>query len=63
MDLEGIMLSELRLAEKGKYCVTSLISGITNQNKEESITKQEESYRFREQIGGCQKGGGGRRKK
>ena len=28
MDLEGIMLSEISQAEKGKYCMTSLICGI-----------------------------------
>ena len=35
MDLEGVMLSEISQAEKDKYCMFSLISGIwkTKQNR------------------------------
>ena len=59
----GYYAKWVKSGRKCKYCVISLISGIKKQNKEASITKWEQSYRFREQTGGCQKGGSGRRKK
>ena len=57
MDLEGIMLNEISQAEKGKYCMILIICGIYK-NKSINITKQKHRYRYREQIGGYQRGGG-----
>ena len=37
MDLEGIMLSEIRQTEKGKYCVTSL--NVWNKKKIQQISE------------------------
>ena len=58
MGLEGIMLSEISQTEKYKY----LYVGSKKQNKWTNITKEKQSYRYREQTGGCQRGGGGERK-
>ena len=42
MDLEGIMLSEVRQTEKDKYCLISLICRILkNNNKLVNTTKKE----------------------
>ena len=52
MDLKGTALGEISQTSKDKYCMVSLICGI----------KKKQAYRYREQIGGCQKWGveGGR---
>ena len=57
IDLEGIMLSEVSQIEKDKSCITHLYVESKNQNKWTNITKQKQSHRYREQIGGLQKGG------
>ena len=33
VDLEGITLSEISQTEKGKYCITSLVCGISKKKK------------------------------
>ena len=50
MDLEGIMLSEVRQTEKDKYCIFSLIFRIKNQTKT-TANKPIQIYRYREQRG------------
>ena len=35
-DPEGIMLSEIRQTEKGKYCIISLVCGIFKKKKKNS---------------------------
>ena len=42
-DLEGILVSQISQKEKGKCCMISLI----------------QTHRYREQMGGCQRGSGG----
>ena len=43
-------------SDKDKYCMISLICGILK-TKQINITKQKQSYRYREQTRGCQSGG------
>ena len=40
MDLEVIMLSEIRQTENDKYCMASLICGITNQMNKHNKTER-----------------------
>ena len=56
MDLEGIMLSEIRETEKDKYCMISLICGIKKLQLVVSI-KKKQTHRYREQTSGYQQGG------
>ena len=58
MDLEIITLSEASQKEKGKYHMISLICGIYNMTQMNLSTKQKQTHRHREQICGCQGGGG-----
>ena len=56
---EGIMLSEISQMEKDKYCMVSLICGIVfKSSKWTNKTKQRPTHRYREQIGGYQRGKG-----
>ena len=41
MDLEGIVLSEISLTEKDKYCMLSLICGIKKMQKTSAYNKKE----------------------
>ena len=58
MDLEIITLSEVSQKEENKYHMISLICGISNMTQTNLSTKQKQTHRHREQIHGCQKGGG-----
>ena len=58
MDLEGIKSSEISQTEEDKYCIIALICGISK-HKTNKKTKQEQTYRYREQTGGCQRWGSG----
>ena len=55
MDLEGFMLTEINQSETDKYHVISLTCGIKNNINE--LTKQKQTYIYREQTPNCQKGG------
>ena len=59
MELETPILGEVSRREKDKYHVISLIGGISNMVQINLSTKQKQTHRHREQICGCQKGGGG----
>ena len=48
-ELEDIMLSEISQTEKDKHHVISLICG----------TKNKQTHRYRQQVGGCQRQGVG----
>ena len=50
MDLEGIMLSEISQTEKNKYCMISLNVESKKYNKPVSITKKEQTHRYREKL-------------
>ena len=58
MDLEVVMQSEISQMEKDKYCMISLICGIFFKKINEQI-EQKQTHRYREQIGGYQRGRGG----
>ena len=53
MDLEGTMLSQV----KTNTVRFHLYVDSKKQNKWKHIAKRKQSYEYREQIGGCQKGG------
>ena len=51
MDLEGIMINEVSLTEKDKYCMISLICGTKKKyNKLVNITKKVQTYGYGEQT-------------
>ena len=52
MDLEGIMINEISEAEKDKYPDLTFIWKLKMKAKTKNWT-----YRYREQIGGCQRWG------
>ena len=56
MELEGLMLSDIRQAEKDKYQMIFLICGVLNQSKSEG-TKQQQPHRLQEATSVCQRGG------
>ena len=59
MDLEGILLSEINQKEwyiLDDFTYVCNLKNKTNENNNKKAQKQ--SHRYREQIGGCQKGGG-----
>ena len=56
MYLKGIMLNQISQTQKDKYHMIPLIVGSKQQNKQ---TKQKQSYRYRKQTDGCQRGGVG----
>ena len=56
MDLEGILLGEMSQTEKDKYLMIYLY---VESKKPKNKPKQKQIHRYREQTGGCQKGGGG----
>ena len=57
MDLEGIMLSEVK-SEKDKYYIILLICRSKKKyNKLMNKTKKKQTYRYREQNSGYQRGG------
>ena len=58
MDLEITILSEVSQKEKDKYHMISIIRGIQNMTQINLSTKQKQTHRRREQICGCQGGGG-----
>ena len=58
MDLQGIMWSEISQTEKDKYHMISLICKI-QKIKKANKTKWKQTHRCREQMDGCQRGGGG----
>ena len=53
-ELEGIMLSDIRLPEKDKYQMISLICGISNKARSEG-TKQQQSHRTQERTNSYQR--------
>ena len=53
MDIEIIILNEVSQEEKDKYHMISLRREI----KKIKQIKQKQTHRYREQTGGCQKGG------
>ena len=57
MNLEGIMLSEISQAEKYKYCVNFLMRGIKQTKHLTNRTEHKQTYRYREETSGCQRGG------
>ena len=57
LDLEGIMLSEIH-QRKTNTIYSHLYMEYKNQNKLTNKTKEKQTYRYREQIGSCQRGGG-----
>ena len=57
MDLEMIILSEVRQKKKDKYHMISLICGIQNMTQMNLTMKQKQNHRHGEQTGGCQGGG------
>ena len=52
IDLEGIILSEISGTVKDEYCMISLIGGTLK--KQKTKNKKAHTYRYKEQIGGCQ---------
>lgn len=50
IDLEGILLSEVSLTEKNKYCMLLLIHEIKKKEKRKNGMPT-----YREQTGGCQR--------
>ena len=58
MDIEGIMLSAIIKTKKDKYYIISLICAILKITKQENIQAKNLAHRHREQIDGCQSGGG-----
>ena len=62
MDLEIIILTEIRQKEKDKYHMISFICGIQNMTQMNLSKKQKQAHRHREQTCGCQRGGGVREK-
>ena len=61
MDLKGIMLSEITKPEKDKYCMLSLIQGISKINKLVNITKKKQIHRYKAQTSGYQWGERGKK--
>ena len=60
LDLEDIMLSEISQTKKDKYCMISLIYGISILKA--NVTKQEQNQRYRGHAGGCWAGGEGQKR-
>ena len=59
LDLDGIMTTEISQTEKDKYSMISLTCAILKSKiNGTNITKEKQIHRYREQIGGCQKGEG-----
>ena len=50
------ILSEISQKEKDKYFMISLVCGLLK-TKQMSLTKQNQSHKYREQTGGCQRRG------
>ena len=60
MDQEGILLGVVSQTEKEKYGIISLTCEAQKRKKKKMthIRKQRQSHTYREQTGGCQRGGG-----
>ena len=58
MDLEILILSEVRQKEKAKYHMISLTCGISNRAQMNPSTEQKQTHRHGEQASGCQGGWG-----
>ena len=54
VDLENIILSEISLTQKGKYCMISLLCRI--QKVMNTCAKQKQTHRYRKQSCGNQRG-------